>query len=201
MAGGIGVILAGINESINDENLHIIKLVASHALGIRQTNLDASKHLTDVYDHLESKHPVIAVSLITFILTRIDVHQRLLTGLKTAVSPETEDKVPKEVLEKVDFILMVSDIFGCLTKSNYASILMMAKNAFLHSSKDITSRTHLLQLLLENGTPTTDLLRYLFFWLHHVGSSSLHTKLHAYCNCYSIEEPQWNDLLASAKGK
>lgn len=201
MAGKIRVILADINKSITNENLYIVKVVASHALGIKQTNLDASKHLTDVYTLLESEYPVIADSLITFILTRIDVHRGLLTGLKTVVPAETEDKVPKEMLKEVDFILMVSDIFGHLTEINYSSLLMMAKNAFLHPSKDISSRTHLLQLLLEKGTPTTDLLRYLFMWLDIVGSSFLHKKLREYCNRYSIEEPQWNHLLASAKGK
>ena len=193
--------LVRLNDAVNSNKLDVIKLVAKHAFGVGQEDLDKADLLTSVYTLLEEKHGNSALSILIMILEGLDVQGPLVDSLKEHEQTEPIVQVPD--LRMMDFILTVSCILSCLGKNKYLSLKEMARRTFFshYDPSTITSRTHLLQLLLESNSLTPDSFDNLFAWLEVVGCSLYHNNLREYCLRNQIEVPEWENLVSPLKGK
>lgn len=192
--------LVKLNDSIDDKTLEIVKLVARHALDIKQQDLDDSTVLTAVFNLIEAKYPALAINLLLIILTGLEIQSSLIDELKEYAKSEIS-KIPRDCRQKMDFILIVSCILRHLQKNQYLSLKEIARRTFLasYNSRNIKSRTHLLHLLLDQNCLTHKSFRELFAWLEVVGCSCLQDNLRDYCQLYNIEEPEWNSLVEPLK--
>ena len=197
----ISTCLAALNDAVSPRKLDVIKLVAKHAFGIGQQDLDEADLLTAVYSLLERKHDSSALNILIKILTRLGIDNVLVAGLKKHV--KQNERVHVKGYQKMDFILTVSCILRSLHKRQYESLKEMARRTFLtnHHPSNIKSRTHLLQLLFDQNCLTPNSFRFLFAWLEVVGCSRYHNELRAYCGRYNIKVPEWDSLVPPLKGK
>ena len=192
--------LVKLNYSVDDKTLEIVKLVARHALDIKQQDLEDSTVLTAVFNLIEAKYPAFAINLLLIILTGLEIQSSLIDELKEYAKSEISE-IPRDCRQKMDFILTVSCILRHLQKNQYLSLKEIARRTFLalYNSHNIKSRTRLLHLLLDQNCLTHESFRELFAWLEVVGCSCLQTNLRAYCQRYNIEEPEWNSLVEPLK--
>ena len=102
----------------------------------------------------------------------------------------------------MDFILTVSNILCGLQERQYLTLRDMARCIFLTNfdTANITSRTHLFQLLLDHNYLTHEKFHYLFAWLEVIGCRAKHKELRRYCRHHNITEPEWKNLVPSLKG-
>lgn len=192
--------LVALNDSVSLRNLDIVKLVAKHAFDIKQQDLDEAQLLTAVYTLIEKKHEDAALNIVIIILMRLDVQRSLVDALKRHVK---KNEVLIEGYQKMDFILTVSNILCGLHERQYLSLREIARRTFLptYDPSNITSRTHLFQLLLDQGCFTQTSFCYLFAWLEVIGCSARQAELRGYCRRHNIDEPEWQFMIPSLKGK
>ena len=192
--------LVALNDAVSPRKLEIIKLVAKHAFGVGQQDLDDAHVLTSVHTLLEQKHDSSALNILIMILMRLDIDTVLVGALKKHVK---QNEIVVEGYQKMDFILTVSCILRSLHKRQYESLKEMARRTFLNNydPSNIKSRTHLLQLLFDQNCLTPNSFLYLFAWLEVVGCSRYHSELKAYCRRHNIKVPEWDSLVPPLKGK
>ncbi|XP_019853907.1 PREDICTED: uncharacterized protein LOC109583138 [Amphimedon queenslandica] len=190
--------LVALNDAVSSKNLDIIKLVAKHAFGIGQQDLDEADVLTSVYYLLERQHDSSALNILILILMRLGIDTVLVGALKKHVK---QNEIVIEGYQKVDFILTVSCILRSLHKRQYKSLKEMARRTFLNNydPSNIKTRTHLLQLLFDQDCLTPTSFRFLFAWLEVVGCSLYHIELKAYCRRHEIKIPEWDNLVPPLK--
>lgn len=104
--------LVRLNDAVCPRKLDVIKLVAKHAFGIGQEDLDRVDLLTSVYTLLEDKHGSTAFNILIMILERLDVQLSLVDALKKHV--KQNEIVIEDSLRMMDFILTVSCILRSL---------------------------------------------------------------------------------------
>lgn len=195
--------LVALNEALSPRNLEIFKLVAKNAFNIKQQDLDESLLFTSVYNVLEKKFPRDTVlNIVIGILIELDVQRPLVDALQTHARPENEVWIMKDQKQVMDFILTVSNILCGLQERQYLTLRDMARCIFLTNfdTANITSRTHLFQLLLDHNYLTHEKFHYLFAWLEVIGCRAKHKELRRYCRHHNITEPEWKNLVPSLKG-
>lgn len=199
-------IIGQLNNTVNEENLLMIKLVASHALDIFQQQLEESSRFDSVYKLIETKYPYIAPDLVVIILEGLGIQSSLISELKTSTKNETPvSESVRDCHQKMDFILTVLRILRNLRKDKYLSFKEIARCTFLktYDSSNIKSRTDLLHLLLDNGCLTCKSFFEIFAWLEEIGCSFFQAELKDYCDRYAIEKPdfQASHPLSIQRGK
>lgn len=194
--------LVALNDSVSPRNLDIVKLVAKNAFDIKQQDLDEAQLLTTVYTLIEKKHEEAAPNIVIHILVRLDVQRPLVDALQTHARPENEVWIMKDQKLVMGFILTVSNILCGLQERQYLALRDMARCIFLPNFDiaNITSRTHLFQLLLDHNCLTHEKFHYLFAWLEVIGCRAKHKELRKYCRHHNITEPEWKNLVPSLKG-
>ena len=198
--------LAKLNDAVSARKLDIIKLVANFALRMPRQDVEEADLLTSVYTLLEHRDGSSALNILIMILMRLDVQRSLVDALTEHVK-QTEIVLEDVDLRMMDFILTVCSILCSLDDINYLSLKEMARRTFLphFDPSNITSRTHLLELLLYQDCLTPDSFQYLFAWLEVINCSLYHEKLREYCRRHHLRVPEWKYLIDSAvsalKGK
>ena len=198
--------LAKLNDAVSARKLDIIKLVANFALRMPRQDVEEADLLTSVYTLLEHRDGSSALNILIMILMRLDVQRSLVDALTEHVK-QTEIVLEDVDLRMMDFILTVCSVLCSLDDINYLSLKEMARRTFLphFDPSNITSRIHLLELLLYQDCLTPDSFQYLFAWLEVINCNLYHEKLREYCRRHHLRVPEWKYLIDSAvfalKGK
>lgn len=213
----IGCLLAKLNETVDDTNLLVIKVILRHAVGISQQELDRAKQLSNVFELIEKYCPPLksALQLLLYILKRLKVHSVLINELDSCVDELPQDKritedsddqhngIPYHYKKYSDFIVIVFCILCNLPIKKYESLQEIARRYYFttyHSSK-IDSRTCLLSMLLNRNAISPDDFAVLFAWLEVVDCQGQQALLRKYCRHYKIVEPEWRSLVPEVKGE
>ncbi|XP_019853912.1 PREDICTED: uncharacterized protein LOC109583142 [Amphimedon queenslandica] len=190
-------LLASCRDAMTPTDMDTIKLVVKLGAGISQENLDKAADLHDIYNLLERKTGCssAALNIVVQMLERLDVDQQIVEALKEHVN---QDEI---IDQKMDFILTISCVFCQLGQGQYNSFKNMAIEVLStrHKSSTITSRVHLLQLLLEQNCISPTSFPHLFAWLKLIGCQIYHKKLKEYCTRHNLSEPEWEHLIPLLK--
>ena len=184
--------LVQLNNALSDHQLETLQLVVQ-VLNVSPIDLDSCKTITDVYRLLEHRILKEVISWLIQVILRIGVPKSQLKNLE----PHILEEVHVEENTMVDLILTLADILMNFTDERYSAFKELVIRTHLsnfHSSR-LSSRTYLLQVLLERNLILPDKLEYFFAWLEAAGCPNQHKALRKFCERHGIVEPQWEQLV------
>ena len=177
-----------IDPGVSNHQLHSLKL-ACRLLDIPQENAHS---FIDLYELIEHKMTQRAPSFVYQMLLRVGFPKHSLRELHRFVTVEVH--IEENII--LDLVLTVAYLLGKMDIKCYEQFKEIARKTFLpeyHQTR-ILSPCHLLELLLDKGIISLDILNYLFAWFEAVGCEKYHDHLRQYCTRHGIPEPDWGHL-------
>ena len=184
--------LVAVNVGLSPYQFESLRL-SCIGLNISRHYLEVATSFTDLYKLIEQTVPQYAPSLACQMLCKVKYSPSKLKNLYSCVKEE----VAIEGYPTLDLVLTVAVIIDDMTHNSYKKFKGYAHRTFLsnHHPSRITSRTVLMQLLIDANFMIPTNIGYLFAWLEASScSEKLCFGLRDYCQRHEIIVPNWNEL-------